>query len=163
MKKPSRPQQANQPQPPRKQNKNPFTRSSTTAAMDFLARRNHSEKELRQKLLRKYDETEVQKALDYVKEQKWLIEPEALSEQTMNALHRRKKGFLFIQRYLRQKGLPVPSKNLEIEEDKARELLARKFVSLKEFAVKQKAHRFLRSRGFEEDVIRKVIYANDRS
>lgn len=141
--------------------KNP--RSSTTAAMDFLARRNHSEKELRQKLLRKYEETEVQKALDYCREQNWLLPPEALSEQTMNALHRRKKGFLFIQRYLRQKGLPVPSKNREIEEEKARELLDRKFKTLEDFAIKQKAHRFLKSRGFEDDVIRKVIYANDRS
>ena len=141
---------------PRKQN-------SIAAAMDFLAHRNHSEKELRQKLLRKFEEKDVLKALDYCREQNWLFRPEALSEQTMNALHRRKKGFLFIQRYLRQKGLPVPSKNPEIEEEKARELLGRKFNSVRDFPVKQKAHRFLKSRGFEDEVIRRVLYANDRS
>ncbi len=125
--------------------------------MDFLARRNHSEKELRQKLLRKHEESEVERALEYCREHNWLAKPEVLSEQTMNALHRRKKGFLFIQRYLRQKGLPVPPRDLEIEEEKARILLNRKYPSLEDFAVRQKAQTFLKSRGFDDSTIRTVM------
>ncbi len=130
--------------------------------MDYLARRNHSERELRQKLSRRYEPDEVDKAVDYCREQNWLTKPEVLSEQTMNVLHRRKKGFLFIQRYLRQKGLPVPSRNPEIEEEKARELVIRKFgedFAVANYQARVKVHRFLKTRGFEEDVIRKVLYA----
>lgn len=142
-------------------NYKPKTAINTT--MDYLARRNHSEKELRQKLSKKYSVSEIDEALEFCRENNWLTPPESLAEQTTNVLHRRKKGFLFIQRYLKQKGLPVPLKNCEIEEEKVRELLERKFKSLPDFKSRQKAHRFLKSRGFEDEVIRKVLYANDRT
>lgn len=132
--------------------------------MDFLARRNHSELELRQKLKKRYEAGDVDKAIEYCREQNWLMSPESLADQTMNALHRRKKGFLFIQRYLRQKGLPVPKKEDAREEEKIREIVDRKFRTLTDMKSKQKAYRFLKSRGFEDNLIRKVLYAaNDRS
>ena len=136
--------------------------------MGFLARRDHSEKELRQKLLRNYDETDVELAIHHCREHGWLAKPEALSEQTMNALHRRKKGFLLIQRYLRQKGLPVPKCDEETEIEKARQLLARKWPQgltgdAKNSDLLRRAYRHLKSRGFQEEIIRKVLYVHDRS
>jgi len=138
--------------------------------MDFLARRNHSELELKQKLSRRYDMAEVEKAIEYCREHNWLTWPESLSEQAMNALHRRKKGFLFIRQYLKQKGLPVPERNHEMEVQKARELLQRKVGLQQEFIdanakmkFRMKVVRILKARGFEDEVIRKVLYANDRS
>jgi regulatory protein len=146
--------------PPPKPLKGPSSKSALTATMDHLARRDHSELELRKKLSRKYGEDEIEQAIAHCREHNWLASPESLSERATNALHRRQKGILYIQRYLRAKGLPAPAADPAVELEKARTLVQRRFGRRDQ---REKAHRFLKSRGFEDDVIRKVLYANDRT
>ncbi|MFP5520265.1 MAG: regulatory protein RecX [Bdellovibrionia bacterium] len=149
--------------------------------MDLLAQRDHSEKELRQKL-RQYlrpkkrrgypypspEELEVimkdiQEAIDaalaHAADSKWLAAPEKISDQLTQALNRRKKGIHYINQYLNEKGLPPIKADPEVELAKALELLQRKFpdISSSPREIKAKAMRFLASRGFTMDIIRQAL------
>lgn len=126
--------------------------------MEYLARRNHSEKELMQKLSRKYSKEEVIKAIQEAKDNNWLIDESKLSEQTALMLHRKKKGIIYIQAYLRQKGLPSIKKDNEIEIEKARQILiSLDLEDLTNKASKLKARRVLTNRGFDFETIQRVI------
>lgn len=156
--------------PPRRKSNRP-PRPIPTARnkmMDLLARRDHSEKELRQKLKAKFTPEEIDQAIDYGKQGHWIpdtIETQSiLSSKMADALHRKGKGIRFINGYLSEKGLPPVASNPEEELEKARALVDNKFSDLenldrKELA-KQKAKigNFLMSRGFDMEVVRKVIY-----
>ena len=50
--------------------------------MDFVARRDHSEKELRKKLSLRCEPKIVDQAIEWAKEQNWLAQPEVLSENS---------------------------------------------------------------------------------
>jgi SOS response regulatory protein OraA/RecX len=136
-------------------------KSALDAVMDHLGRRNHSERELHTKLKGKYSEVEITEAIIFAQEHGWMLNAESLAEQTTNALHRKKKGFLFIQRYLRQKGLPATARDTDAELEKVRRLVDRRYGSRAELKADRmlmlKARRFLLSRGFQDDVIRKVL------
>ncbi|HVK62493.1 MAG TPA: hypothetical protein VM432_13125, partial [Bdellovibrionales bacterium] len=67
-------------------------KSAREKVMDFLARRNHSELELRQKLSRTYPEHEVEEAIAFAKENNWMAQPEELAERVAIELGRRNKG-----------------------------------------------------------------------
>lgn len=151
--------------------------------MDLLAQRDHSERELKTKLKnylrpRKtrfsrgpelspeakeqlYNEINeaIQEAIEHARTHKWLAEPEKISSQFGAALHRRKKGIHYINNYLAEKGLPPMEMDLEVEIEKAQELILKKFPDLAQETreKKAKAMRFLASRGFTMEVIRKVI------
>lgn len=126
----------------------------------YLARRDHSEKELRTKLGRKFTSEVINQALESAKQQKWLKSPEELSELVAQALHRKHKGHVYIRRFLQKKGLPglLPEETKELE--KAQYLLKMKFGSIQDFdfEIKRKAYRFLAYRGFEDHIIKKVLY-----
>lgn len=125
--------------------------------MDFLARRDHSERELKQKL-RQYDFSpeEIDRALTFAKEKGWLPATEdgdlVLSKKMAQGLHRRNKGILYINHYLEKKGLPALKAEPELEIEKAVQCLQNKRRT-----DKQKQMRFLLSRGFQMEVIRKVV------
>lgn len=137
--------------------------------MDMIARRDHSEKELRQKLREKFspahDEEQdlnelIQEAIDFAKDNRWLGDPQELAYRLADMLHRRNKGIYYINNYLREKGLPSVEKDSDFELQKALELVHNKWGENTEFSREEKARagRFLASRGFDPETVRKVIY-----
>ena len=136
--------------------------------MDYLARRKHSEKELRLKLEDQFEDKEIQKALEYGKAKGWIPasdeDQNQMAQETAEALKNKGKGIEYINQYLAEKGLPKVQAIDSEELEKARQLVENKFGPLKESSEeeseKQKAKmgRFLASRGFTEETVRKVIY-----
>ena len=124
-------------------------------AMDFLARRDHSEKELRKKLLKTFEPDKVDEALDYVKDRGWLLPPDELSEKATESLHRKKKGHLYIQNFLREKGLPLQPKDLDRELEKARELIQEKASDPGDV---KRVSALLKNRGFDTETIARIIH-----
>ena len=138
--------------------------------MDYLARRDHSEKEIRQKLkkTKAFSEEQIEKAIEFGRDNGWLPDTpekmEVLSEKTAGFLHRRKKGIQYINQFLAKKGLPPVQNSFEQELEKALELVKNKTLKLQSLPkeekqkAKAKLGRFLVARGFDLDVVRKVIY-----
>lgn len=131
----------------------------------YLSQRTHSEYELKCKLIKTFNEEAVDKAILLAKEKKWLSDPEDIALQLSEELHRKKKGWLFIQAALKKKGLPSVQKKEEREEEKCRWWLEKKFSHLQNpSAVNlQKMYRFLSYRGFEESLIKKMVYKHTQS
>jgi regulatory protein len=132
--------------------------------MDYLAIRDHSENELRQKLEKLYTADEIDAAVTLAKQKNWIPDtPEAnlaVSEETANALGRKGRGINFINEHLKKKGLPEISRDSSVELEKAQRLVENKYSDFSEMDQDQKAKvgRFLLSRGFEMEVVEKVIY-----
>lgn len=145
-----------------------FKKSAKHRAMDLLAQREHSEKELKLKLIRskyEYTKEEVNEALEYVKKNNWLGSPILVAEKMANSLHKKNKGIQYINAYLRDKGLPSISMDPELELEKAQKLIKNKYsITNKNIApeerkkIQAKAMRFLASRGFSSETIRKALY-----
>jgi regulatory protein len=136
-------------------------KSASEKAMDYLARRSHSELELRQKLSRTYGSLEVEAAIAYAKENGWMTEPAELSERVAIELRRKHKGVRFINQFLKNKGLPSVAKDPDEEVSKAIEVIESKLrTRLKGefgFEEQQKVYRWLATRGFDEETIRQAI------
>ena len=142
--------------------------------MDYLAVRDHSELELRRKLSKHFEDEEIEKAIRFGKENKWIPNtPEALAELSGRAaatLSRKKKGIVYINSFLYEIGLPEISADYEHELAKAKELIKNKYKVSKEaprderIKAEAKLSRFLQSRGFQNSVIREVLkYAKNQS
>jgi regulatory protein len=138
--------------------------SAQKKMMDILARRDHSEKEIRQKLKDKFTPEEIDRAIDLAKEKGWIPNSteslQALSEETAAMLRRKGKGPLYIERYLEERGMPPVKGDASEELEKAQELAHNKFSDIDKMDQKEKAKvgRFLISRGFSLETVRKVIY-----
>ena len=126
----------------------------------YLSQRTHSEYELRRKLIKKFNEQEVEKVIQFAKQNKWLSEPKDIAFQLSEELHRKKKGWLLIQAALKKKGLPAVEKEEEREEEKCQWWLEKKFNNIQDLSteITQKIYRFLSYRGFEESTIKKIVY-----
>jgi regulatory protein len=136
--------------------------------MDLLARRDHSEKEIRKKLKeREFSPEEIEIAIQYGRDHQWLPGTEdenaILAEKMARGLHHKGKGVIYINHFLKEKGLPPIAQDPDIELEKARQLLENK-LSLKDFPdrlerLKHKAKlvRFLMARGFSLEIIQKAI------
>ncbi len=129
----------------------------------YLALRDHSRFELRQKLLRRFSTTVVDRVLDEASNCGWLASDEAVAEQAVRMLERKGKSRRYIEGALRQKRLPLPPRDDAAEVRKVRDLVEKKFGSVAEltFEQKGKAVRFLKYRGFEDRCIRQVL--NEKS
>lgn len=135
--------------------------------MDYLATRDHSERELRRKLRKNFENPEIDKAIQFAKDNKWLPKTEAeimaLSERTAATLSRKKKGIQYINSYLQELGLPEVRPDSEQELAKAQQLVKNKFRFNPEMNREEKLKwqgklaRFLQSRGFTHSTIREVI------
>lgn len=136
--------------------------------MDLLARRDHSEKDLRKKLKDRFTPEEIDQAIQYGKERQWIPDDETslltLAEKTAGAFHRKNKGILYINNYLKEKGLPSVDADPSLELEKALTLVKNKKLNFAGLdrkdaeKVKAKLGRFLVARGFDMSVVRKVIY-----
>lgn len=139
-------------------------KSSETALLHklktYLSYRAHSEYELKCKLIKNFDEQAILKALKLARQNKLLLSPEEIAQQLANELHRKKKGWLFIQATLKKKQLPLILKQEEKEEEKCQWWLSKKFSKLQNPSknIIQKIYRFLSYRGFEEHIIKKVVH-----
>jgi regulatory protein len=124
----------------------------------YLAARDHSELELKNKLSRRYSEEIVDQALRIAVERNWLVEPARLAERVAEELSRKRKSSRYIQDQLRRRGLPAVERDSELELEKIRRLMSGKFDSNLSYEDKVKAYRFLKYRGFENALIRKVLH-----
>lgn len=133
--------------------------SAKVKLMDFLARRDHSERELIKKLLRHFSVEEIEEAILWARQHGWLAPADKISKKVADTLHRKHKGIFFINSYLREKGLPSVPKDSQVELEKARHLVKNKTRLLKPGTDgKQKLSRFLASRGFDGETIRKALH-----
>jgi len=84
--------------------------------MDLIARRDHSERELVQKLTRAQHSTEeIAATIEELRERGWLPDPKILAEREADRLRRRGKSEAQIQAWLMKKGLPAAQRQAEAE------------------------------------------------
>lgn len=138
--------------------------SARKRMMDLIAHRDHSEKELREKLHERFETRFIDEAIDYGRDHGWIPDDEEsqtqLADKFAESLHRRGKGILSINHQLQEKGLPPVATDSERELEKAMRLIAGKFTEeqLTDRNVQAKAGRFLASRGFDADTVRQAIF-----
>jgi regulatory protein len=140
-------------------------KSAKEKIMDFLARRNHSELELRQKLSRfDYDESEIDDAIEEARTRKWLADPSITASEIAADLGRKQKSAEFINEYLKAKGLPPVRKNLDEEIAKGRALIVSKMPRLQQHTEGPlgrdeviKIRRLLSNRGYDSETTRLVL------
>ncbi len=131
--------------------------------LNLLSRRDHSEKELIQKLIiREFATEEIEKAILYAREHDLIGESTKLAENMAQSLHRRKKGIRKINSVLQQKGLPQVKPDMETELEKAFALVnskqrTKKFTPLTDRTVRIRLGRLLQSRGFTNEIINQVL------
>lgn len=133
--------------------------------MDLIARRDHSEKEIRTKLREKFSDEEdmgeiIDEAVEFAKDNNWLGDPSVLAHRLADMLHRRNKGIYYINNYLKEKGLPSVETDRALELEKALTIVKNKYDEDHKFSREEKARvgRLLASRGFDSETVRKVIY-----
>ena len=137
----------------------------------YLSRRDHSARELTQKLKKRFEPNTVALAMAWAQEDRWLRDEQELAEVLVQQLQRQGKGKLRIHQILAQKGLPVPKTISQDEElESAQRALVRKLGSKERPVEKEeveklrlKMMRFLAQRGYTSEIIRKVIYEHFQS
>lgn len=135
-------------------------KDASTKAMDYLAIRDHSKSELKNKLSRcGYEAEEIENALNYVEERGWLLPPEELAAKVALQLHRKKKSHFYILQYLKQKQLPAVDKDPDLELEKATDLVTSRFPTLSNVSYEDKKQiaRLLKNRGFDGETISRVL------
>lgn len=136
------------------------TLSALNAIAFYLARRDHSVHELRQKMRRRHSPEAIEAALKEAADRRLLVDNETLARQWAEALGRKKRSRQFIEAYLRKHKLPLVALDPENELEKCRRLLETKFGKSASFSREEqpKVIRFLRYRGFDGSTIKRVIY-----
>lgn len=136
------------------------SKSARQSAMDLLARRGHSESELIAKLARKYPQEEAEEAARFARDSGWLTPPAEHAERVATELGNKRRGHQYISSYLAAKGLPPPPPpDPEDELRKAREFAESKLAHPYpyDYEEQKKLSRWLSSRGFDEETIRRVF------
>lgn len=106
----------------------------------------------------------IELAIEFAKDQKWLGNPEDLADKMARILHRKNKGISYINNYLKEKGLPPVLGDRDLELEKALALVKNRYSDFSELSFEEKRKeqarvaRFLASRGFDSEIVRKVIY-----
>jgi SOS response regulatory protein OraA/RecX len=116
---------------------------------DYLARRPHSEKELRDKLKKKDFSSKISaKAIEYAKSQNWLEDPFELAKNVYKEWDKKNKSHSWINNYLIEKGLPTEiDRDINREAEKALYHLEKRFDSITNLNYK-KAASGISSKGF---------------
>ena len=139
--------------------------SARNKAMDFLARREHSEQEIRHKLRsREFDEDAIESAIDGLKEDGLLSDQrftEAYVYQRFNAGY----GPLKIRYELQQKGVDsslVDACLMPLDDDwqqSMQQQRARKFGAVlpEDYRERMKQARFLQNRGFSPESVMRLF------
>ena len=132
-------------------------------ALGLLARREHSRFELARKLAQAgFDEADVAALLDDFEQRNWLSDRRFA--ESWVADHRARAGSVKLAFELRQRGVSdaiieaVLGESRDSELERAREVWRKKFgVPPADAAEKARQMRFLLGRGFESDVIRRLL------
>jgi regulatory protein len=132
-------------------------------ALNYLSRREHSRVELEHKLARfAEDEVELVTVLDELQARGWLSEQRYV-EQVMN-VRRGKFGSRRLVHELREKGVSAAAIETAAAQYREQDLAAARAVWQRKYGhvardaqERAKQMRFLQSRGFDMDVIRKVV------
>ena len=142
----------------------PETGDLRERALRLLARREHSRAELSRKLESTgFVQQDIAPLLDEFETKNWLSDRRFAESYVAD--HRARAGSVKLAYDLRQRGVSdaiievVLSENRDSELDRAREVWKRKFGSSPtDRAEKARQMRFLQSRGFGADTIRRVIH-----
>lgn len=138
-------------------------------AYRYLAGRAHSEKELRDKLLRKgFEETRIDAVIAELKDVGYLDDASFARSYAQSRLSNKPMGAFLLRRELQQKGVAEPLIKSAIEEaysgvdeeELATELVRRRaarYRELEEEKKKKRLYDFLRRRGFRWEVVKRVI------
>jgi regulatory protein len=132
-------------------------------ALALLARREHSRVELARKLGQSgFTAEDIAPLLDEFEARNWLSDRRFAESYVAD--HRAKAGSIKLAYELRQRGIPdaiieaLLSENRESEAERAREVWQKKFgTPPADAAEKAKQMRFLQSRGFTPETIKRVI------
>ena len=141
------------------------TRTEYKRAVDrlkrYLAARDHSRFELVQKLTRLFAPELVDRVLCEASARGWLAPDAEVATRAALAYERQNKSRGYIEARLRQRHLPLPVLSPAAELDKIRALVERRFGLLAELSETDRPRvvRFLKYRGFEDQLIRQVIHA----
>jgi regulatory protein len=138
-------------------------KSAFEKILDYLSIRDHSEKEIRNKLTQKEFQTEeIDEGLELAQAQGLMLEPKQLSENISDRLHRQHKGILYINQYLNSKALPSVVADWILETEKAKYLVLKRFNKNPPYTIeeKQDIYRYLTNRGYADQTIDKVIHAS---
>lgn len=133
--------------------------------MDFVARRDHTEKELRTKLAASTTDEIVEQAITWARQQNWLPTEEKLKTHLAEQLSKRGKGILTINQKLKDLGLEDVKANEDSEYEKAKKLVLAKWAvsDFKDLGLKEsqklqaKIMRYLIARGYESDTVSKIL------
>lgn len=136
-------------------------------ALGYLARREHSRAELTRKLeLAGFPAAEIKPLLDEFEEKNWLSDRRFA--ESWVADHRTKAGSVKLAYDLRQRGVhdsiisAVLNNNRDTELERAHEVWRKKFgVPSTDPGTQARQARFMQSRGFAAEVIRKVLSPSD--
>ncbi|MDR7865542.1 MAG: regulatory protein RecX [Sporomusaceae bacterium] len=133
------------------------------AAVKLLAARDHSEQELRRKLLRRYDPEETDAAIAVLKARGYLNDAALAGRLAAKCIDDGQHGRLGIRRRLIERGLPKTLVDTALagydpaaDYDRAATLAARKFPE-GEAADAPKVGRFLAARGFDGETVLAVL------
>ena len=132
-------------------------RSAEQAAAAFLARREHSRRELQQKLMRHYAADEIATALDKLQTAGLLCEQrfvESIMRGTANRYGRARLQETLTQHGIAQPLIDEALATLPCEEERAMAMLRQKYQTANLTAAR--IWRFLQSRGFDAETAEKV-------
>lgn len=132
-------------------------------AVDFLSRREHSRVELRRKLQRHSDDLEeIDHLLDDLEKNNWQSDERYAQSHLNRRAH--KFGIRRVVQELRQNGISDEHINMvqeqlrDTEFDRAFEVWERKFgIYPTDQKMYAKQHRFMASRGFSPDLLRRIL------
>lgn len=106
----------------------------------------------------------IEGAIQFARDQNWLGDETVLADKMAKILHRKNKGISYINNKLKEKGLPPVTTDRDLELEKALTLVKNKFSGFAALSFEDKRKeqarvaRFLASRGFSSEIVRKVIY-----
>lgn len=143
--------------------------SAKEAAVGYLSRRDHSEKELGQKLKgRGYGDQEIAEAIAFCQDYNWLDDARYAAMMLRNGIAKG-WGVMRIRQEMKMKGVHDAIVSQMMEEDEtdwyehAREVARRKFGNSEMDTPKEKARRFrfMQYRGFDFEQIKYALGAED--
>ncbi len=140
-----------------------FTKSAFDRLVGYLSRRDHTVRELSQKLSRYHEFDEIEEAILKADRLKLLPDPKNFAERLSKHLLSRGKGKRYISAYLKKKGLPATPISPEDELEKAKKIVVNQLLFEPPFTYeqKQKIFRYLGNRGFDSQVVRQVMNSKD--
>ncbi len=125
----------------------------------IIAKRDHSVKELTQKLRRHHEMDEILDAIARADDYGWMKDPQELAEMWKREAARRKRGNLWLKNKMAEKGLPMLAMDGGDETAVARTLIAGKFGDGPwDKKLQQRIARFLTSRGYNFSVVAAIIF-----